>query len=502
MPEDTPPPSFPTDRARVRAPDFPAGKTWLNCRQPITLADLKGKLVLLDFWSYCCINCLHVLADLEKLERRYRRELVVIGVHSGKFPNEKDADNLRQAVRRLGIRHPVVNDDDFAIWQSYTVKAWPTLVLIDPEGYIAGYAPGEGHYEMLDEAIGAIAGVYREAGLLDEEPLEPPPAEPADGTPLRFPGKVLADAASGRLLVADSQHHRILVCNLDGAVQQVIGSGEAGDRDGPLASCSFRNPQGMALRGEDLWVADTGNHRLRICDLSSGRVGTAAGSGRQNREPRAWRIGPARGSDLNSPWDLCRVEDFLFVAMAGQHRIWLLDLRSGEMGPFAGNGVEALRDGSVDKCSLAQPSGVTSNGTHLFVADSEASAIRAVPLDPRFPVTTVVGRGLFDYGDVDGSGDEVRLQHPMGVCWAEGELLVADTYNHKIKRIAPSSRSSRSWLGDGTPGLRDGDQPRFFEPSGLSQAGGRLYVADTNNHCVRVVEMAAGTTETLVIADS
>ncbi len=486
-------------KARVRAPELPADKIWLNCPGPVRLSELRGKLVLLDFWSYCCINCLHVLADLEKLERDFPTELVVIGVHSGKFPNEKGADQIRQAILRHGIGHPVVNDDDFSIWQSYTIRAWPTLVLIDPEGYIAGYAPGEGNYEMLAGAIGAIAGVYREAGLLNEAPIPSNRERERTTGALRFPGKVLADPATDRLFVSDSGNHRILVCGLDGTVRDTIGSGDRGNRDGPMSGASFDAPQGLALRGQDLLIADTGNHLIRACDLVSRKVTTAAGDGSKNQEIGAWKIVPARRSQLNSPWDLCLIEGFLFVAMAGQHQIWLYDLEAGEIGPFAGNGVEALRDGSLQKSSLAQPSGLTTNGTHLFVADSEASAVRAIPLDPKRPVTTVVGQGLFDFGDIDGTGDEVRLQHPVGITWGADALYLADTFNHKIKRLVPGLRSCRTLFGDGSAAFEDGTRPRFSEPSGLSYADGKLYVADTNNHRIRVADLESGVVKTLTV---
>jgi thiol-disulfide isomerase/thioredoxin len=119
-------------RALVRAPEFPAGMQWLNTATPLRLADLRGKIVLLDFWTYCCINCMHIIPELTALERKYPNELVVIGVHSAKFHNEGDSENIRQAILRYEIQHPVVNDRDFRIWRSYAVRAWPTLMVIKP----------------------------------------------------------------------------------------------------------------------------------------------------------------------------------------------------------------------------------------------------------------------------------------------------------------------------------------------------------------------------------
>src|SRR5207253_7133841 len=131
----------------------------------------------------------------------------------------------------------------------------------------------------------------------------------------------------------------------------------------------------------------------------------------------------------------------LFVAMAGHHQIWKLDLEKAVIWPFAGSGREYIRDGPLAVSSFAQPSGLTSDGTTLYVADSEVSAIRAVPLDGKGDVKTVVGEGLFEFGDVDGMGNQVRLQHALGVAYHQGKLYVADTYNSKIKIIDPLKRS-------------------------------------------------------------
>jgi hypothetical protein len=226
-------------------------------------------------------------------------------------------------------------------------------------------------------------------------------------------------------------------------------------------------------------------------------VVTVAGSGRQGRPFDAWRIQPGLEADLNSPWDLVLHEKHLFIAMAGSHQVWLYDLGSGEIGPYAGSGREGLRDGSLPDCRLAQPSGLAAGPAHIFLADSEVSAVRAVPLDPSRAVQTVVGLGLFQFGDVDGTGDEVRLQHPLGITGVGSRLYLADTYNHKIKQIDATARSSRTLFGDGQPGHDDGTSPRFSEPGGLSLADNLLFVADTNNHAVRVANLDTGVVETL-----
>jgi thiol-disulfide isomerase/thioredoxin len=481
----------------IRAPEFPPDLQWLNTDRRLTLAELRGKLVLLDFWTYGCINCLHILPDLERLEREFADALVVVGVHSAKFANEGEQDNLRRIVQRYEIAHPVVNDRDYAVWQAYAVRAWPTTILISPEGRVIGHHSGEGVYQALHELISEAIQAHEAKGTLRRGPLELV-REAAPPTALSFPGKVLADAASDRLYIADTNHHRIVVTTLAGHVLDVIGAGRPGLRDGAFGEAELRQPQGMALDGDTLYVADTVNHALRAADLVTRAVRTVAGDG-----TLAYRQGPsdAASARLNSPWDLVRVGRMLFIAMAGTHQLWALHLDTGQIGPFAGSGREGLNDGPRHNATLAQPSGLTSDGERLFFADSEASAVRAVGWEPDDRVHTIIGQGLFEFGDVDGGWQEARLQHPLGVASHAGRLYVADTYNHRLKIVDPASATVRAWLGDGAPGWRDGAEPRFYEPGGLSGAGERLYVADTNNHVIRVVDLASATVATLALAD-
>jgi len=484
-------------QSRRRAPELTGGRGWLNTDKPLSLAGLKGKIVLLDFWTYGCINCLHVIPDLEKLEKKYANQLVIIGVHSGKYENEKDTDNIRRVIVRYGIAHPVYNDADFAVWRAYNVNAWPTRVLIDPAGYIVGYVPGEGNYEPIDQAINKLAVEFRARGELNEQPLRLALERASVGDlPLAFPGKVLADGQSNRLFIADSSHNRIVVTSLDGALIEAIGTGQAGAVDGPASAASFYRPQGMALEGDFLYVADTENHLIRRVDLKSHSVETIAGTGRRAREPS--KKGPARDLDLNSPWDLQLVGRSLYIAMAGPHQIWQLDLDQKVVGLFAGDGREGRRDGLLTEARFAQPSGITSDGKVLYTADSEANVIREI--DPgKGEVRTLAGANLFEFGDQDGHADEVRLQHPLGVLWFANKILIADTYNHKIKELDPGKRTVRTLLGNGKPGQKDGGSGTFFEPAGLSIANGKLYVADANNHAIRVVDLSTKETTTLRI---
>ncbi|MDM7461269.1 MAG: thioredoxin-like domain-containing protein [bacterium] len=489
-----------TMEGTLNAPDFPDGLQWLNTERPLSLRELRGKVVLLDFWTYCCINCMHILPDLKRLERKYADALVVIGVHSAKFFTEQETENIRQAILRYEIEHPVVNDHQMAVWQQYAVRAWPTLVLIDPNAKIVGYHSGEGIYEIFDRAIAQTIQTAEAKGVLKRGALNfKLEREREARTVLRFPGKVLADERTQRLFIADSNHHRVLVASLrDGTIEMVIGSGAVGLEDGAFEQARFNNPQGMAYDpdADALYIADTDNHAIRKADLRKRVVETLAGTGEQSTlyPPRA---GKGRETALNSPWDVVLIGDTLYIAMAGSHQLWRLNLKTLQAEPHAGTGREACIDGALERCALAQPSGITTDGKKLYFADSEVSCIRAAAIDPNGALETLVGGDLFDFGDRDGFGREARLQHPLGVVYVDGVLYVADTYNNKIKRLDPRTRKIETFLGTGAAGARDGENPTLDEPGGISYANGKLYIADTNNHLIRVADLKTKRVETL-----
>jgi thiol-disulfide isomerase/thioredoxin len=506
---------------KSKAPPLDGGVAWINTAGPIDLKQLRGKFVLLDFWTYCCINCMHILPELKKLEHAYPNELVVIGVHSAKFSAEEDSKNIEDAVLRYEIEHPVVNDAEHKIWDAYGVQSWPTLMVIDPEGNLVAVNSGEVEFDSLDKFFKRVLPYYRKKGLLDLTPLRFELASfKASETPLRYPGKLLADEKTDRLYISDSNHNRIVVAQLDGTLVDTIGSGVLGAADGDYASATFNHPQGMALADGALYVADTENHLLRKVDLKKKQVHTIAGTGKQGRgwpgideltEAAAARktkfrfVGPPLKTAINSPWALWVQGRELYIAMAGPHQIWKLSLGRPEIGPFAGNGREDIVDGphlpgepyEVGFASFAQPSGLSSDGKVLYVADSEGSSIRAVPFDVTKDVQTVIGTAwlpagrLFSFGDVDGQGQRVRLQHALDVLYHDGLLYVADTYNNKIKVIDPQQSTSQTLVGTGQPAADD-QPPAFDEPAGLAHAKGTLYVADTNNHAIRTVDLAHG----------
>lgn len=478
---------------------------------------------------------------MREVEQRFADTVVVLGIHSAKFPEEQATRAVRQAVRRHGVRHPVVNDRDFRIWRDYAVRAWPTLMFIDPQGKVIGRYEGEATAADLSSVLDSMVADFDHMGWLDRRPLilgpVGPAAQPAPSqSPLAYPGKVAVDERGrGHILIADSNHHRLVVMGLkvqDGAVHHIIGVGQPGLRDGAPAEARFNWPQGMAVdpRTGVVFIADTENHCVRRLSPAGGVVTTIAGTGHQRREFGPAGAAPATETALSSPWDLAFLPDpdappptpptshedphddrgLLFVAMAGTHQIWVMDLAAETIGPYAGSGREALADGPRLASCFAQPSGLSLDlmRRHLYVADSETSAVRVIDLDAG-RVRTLVGSGLFDFGDADGEADRVRLQHPLAVCVvpegtvgnSEPAVVVADTYNHKLKRLFPGPRLVRTLGGAQPADLRDGplEHARFDEPGGLAYARGQLFVADTNNHALRVVDLAATTVRTLEI---
>ena len=486
----------------IHAPEFPDGLDWLNTETPLKMAQLRGKIVLLDFWTFCCINCMHVIPDLKRLEAKYPDELVVIGGHSAKFTNEKQTDAIRQAVLRHEIEHPVVNDKDFLVWNSYGARAWPTLVLINPNGRVIGAHSGEGIYEPFDAIISQAIDYFDAKGQLRRDPLMLTlESNRQASTVLSFPGKIKADPAGNRLFITDTNHDRIIVTDPEGAILDVIGSGTNGNADGSFETAQFNRPQGTTLVGDTLLIADTENHTIRAADLQSRRIITVLGTGEQAR--RFNQRGTGTEVALNSPWDVLARDGQLYIAMAGSHQLWVAGMDSWQAEPYAGSGREARIDGLLAEAALAQPSGITADRERLYFADSETSSIRSADLDKDGKVETIIGEDLFEYGDIDGPASRARLQHPLGIVYHDGQLFVADTYNSKIKIIDPLTRAGTTFAGTGVAGLIDGnlDQAQFHEPSGITIMGNRLYVADANNHVIRVIHLAEQRVSTLQLSN-
>jgi sugar lactone lactonase YvrE len=481
----------------VAAPEFPEGVDWINTEQALTLDDLAGMVVILDFWTFGCVNCINLIPDLQRLEAEYPEELIVIGVHSAKFTNEGNTENIRNIVQRYGLEHPVINDKDFAVWNSWGAQAWPTTALIDPTGQAVGIRAGEGVYDAVEPVIAGLVAEFDASGELDRTPIPLTlETDNAPNRPLSYPGKILA--VDGRLWVADTGHNRILeVDRTTGDVLAAYGSGTAGDSDGATAEATFNAPQGLSLADAVLYVADTNNHLIRAIDLETGQVSTVAGTGVQGWPPAT---GPADSVPLSTPWDIVFSEGLLYIANAGTHQIWVLDTSTGVLGPLIGSAIEGTANGAFENAELAQPSGLAlDEDNRLFFADSESSSIRVGDLIAGATSLVVGGdANLFEFGDVDGIGNEARLQHPLGVAVSGSTLYIADTYNSKIKRADTAQNSIASWLG-GDSGWEDGTDPRFDEPGGVSLDGDVLYVADTNNHAIRMIDINTSQTTTLVL---
>ncbi len=425
-------------RARVRAPELIGKGGWLNTgNKDLTLSDLRGRIVVLDFWTFCCVNCLHVLDELRELEERHRDTVVIIGVHSPKFVHEAEHQAVVDAVERYGVEHPVLDDPELATWKQYAVRAWPTLVVIDPEGYVVAQHAGEGHAHAIEKLVEELEAEHGAKGTLrrGDGPYVPP--EPV-ATDLRFPGKAVR-LPGGGFLVSDTTRHQLVELAADGEqVLRRIGTGERG-----LTTDSFSEPQGLALLPDGrVAVADTVNHALRVFDPETGALETVAGTGKQwwQGSPAS---GPAREVDLSSPWDIAWWQDRLWIAMAGVHQLWTYDPAAGTVEVAAGTTNEGLVDGPAAEAWFAQPSGLAAAGDRLWIADSETSAVRWVePAEEGdgYVVRTAVGTGLFDFGHRDGAADQALLQHPLGVtALPDGSVAVADTYNHALRRFDPAS---------------------------------------------------------------
>nr|XP_057917695.1 NHL repeat-containing protein 2 [Doryrhamphus excisus] len=523
------------EREDLKIRDFETGLEWLNTKGPLSFKkELAGKVVLLDFFTYCCINCMHILPDLHHLEQKHSIQdgLVIVGVHSAKFPNEKVLDNVRSAVLRYNICHPVVNDGEAHLWHRLEVSCWPTLVLVGPRGNLLFSLVGEGHRDTLTLFTELSLRYYQEKKLLEAHPVgvtlyrdSLPPSI------LSFPGKVCMDHGSNRLAIADTGHHRIVVASPTGQLLHIIGGPESGRQDGTFSEASFNAPQGVAMKNDVVYVADTENHLIRKIDLLEGRVSTLAGLGIQGTDKAGGAMGDQQ--PISSPWDVTLgsaggVEDnVLWVAMAGTHQIWALFLADGKLPKgsdskagtcvrWAGSGSEENRNNAYPhKAGFAQPSGLAvapeEPWSCLFVADSESSTVRTLALKDGAVKLLVGGErdplNLFAFGDVDGKGVDAKLQHPLGVAWSREEslLYVVDSYNHKVKVVDPKTKQCSTLAGTGEAGNTLGPEfsnSSFNEPGGICVgAGGKLlYVADTNNHIIKVLDLHSNTVSLLPIS--
>ncbi len=482
--------ALPAESERVAVPGFDGATAWLNVDHALTMNELAGHVVVVDFWTSCCINCLQTLPTLAKIEDQFASDpVVVVGVHSPKFDAETERARLSDAVRQYSIKHPVAVDGSMKVWTAWGVDAWPTVVVLDTKGRAVWVGSGEPDHDKLASIITSALAEGKSNGTLNGAKIAGITPEKDDSGPLKFPGKV-TQLVGGGLAVSDTGHNRIVLLDAAGKVSAVVGSGLSGNTDGGFADASFRKPQGVAQLGNALYVADTENHEIRSIDLESKKVTTVAGTGELGK---GFLNGTAdaKKTALRSPWGLLTVGDKLFVTLAGSHQIATYDLKAQTLSLFAGNGQEKRVDGTGEDASFAQPSGLASDGKSLFVADSETSSIRAIDLASR-AVRTIVGKDLFVFGDVDGAAKDVRLQHPIGVGYGAGSIWVADTYNSKIKKIDPATGTTKTFSGGA-------DRKNLFEPSDVIVRGSDIVVTDTDHHRLVTFPVAGGAEKTIAL---
>jgi sugar lactone lactonase YvrE len=472
--------------ARVAAPELPDSLQWINAAEPPSLAALRGRVVLLHFWTFDSVNCANALADLRYLESKFHDGLSVIGVHTPKYEYQRQAAPVLKAVNRCHIRHPVANDPDYALWRGYGVQSWPSFAVIDAQGRFAGLLVGEGRRE---EAEGMIGQLLDEAAASDLRVYESSVAtvRPEPRMPLQFSAKVLATPTA--LWIADSGNNRILECDHGGRIVRQFGTGSAALVDGRGREAAFNNPQGLALMADALYVADSGNHCIRRVALQSSEVGTVAGTGSLGHDLPGEATDP-RQTRMSAPTDLVAVEGKLYITISGQHQVWVLDPARNRLAVLAGNGRLGLHDGDGIDASFAQPSGIAVFDRQLIVADAASSAIRSINLDDR-QVSTLIGAGPYEFGDVGGKREVARLQNPLGLCVdPRGLAFVADSYNGRIKA-----------LNLRTGEIRPLNLPyHLHEPSGISMAANALWVANTNAHEVVRVDLATGQIRRIAIS--
>ncbi|MDE1770038.1 MAG: redoxin domain-containing protein [Thaumarchaeota archaeon] len=485
----------------TKASEFPTDFDWINTKEPLSLEKLRGHIIVLDFWTYCCINCMHTLPVLAELEKKYKdRPVIFIGVHSAKFFNEKDRKNIEQAVMRYEVQHPVLVDKEMVVWNKFGVGGWPTIVIIDPNGILVYRQSGEGQKEMIEDTIDVLLEKHERARTLAREPIKITSTIQRSQTTLSFPGKI--SISKGRIAISDSNHNRIIITDLSGKIEHTIGSGKTGLTDGKFSESSFFRPQGVVWKDNLLYVADTENHALRVIDLEKNQVITLVGTGVQG----PWRSIGGKGKDvsISSPWDVAVKDNIVFIAMAGNHQIWTYDTMTDLAKPFAGSGHENIIDGDRMHAQLAQTSGIFVYGDIVYFTDSETSSVREIDLKTNY-VRTIIGHGLFVFGHKDGSNDEALFQHPLGLCATADKIFVADTYNSTVRIIDLENQKVSTIIGKhGMDGICKSGDPNcdtlgLYEPSDVEFYQDKLYITDTNNHLIRIYDLKTNILKTLDI---
>jgi len=490
----------------VKAVEFPGKLKWLNTPEPLALENLRGHAVLLCFWNCFIPECIRAAVDVAEIVDKFRaRPLVVIGVHSSRFGDAIGPESVASAALRLDMQYPVVMDDNLEVWNTYGISAWPSFIIIDAEGNVRGAVTGEGKKPALERVIGKALDDGENSGILADKPalfrkIPPPPSL------LAFPGKIEIDREKGHIFISDTRHHRILHCALEGDSSARLlmgyGSGRAGFSDGRSSGASFNSPMGLALTGGSLYVADMGNHAVRAVDMKTGDVTTLAGNGRPGFST-TYNGTPLKIA-LNTPMDIASDGVYLYIAMAGLHQVWQLDIENNYISNLIGSGMESMIDGPFGNSSLAKPCGLTLKGKRLFIAEGNSSSLRCADLSTH-RLTTLIGSGIFDFGYVDGHFSDARMLHCQGIESVGEKIFIADTYNHAVRYADLMGTVIRTLISRKTESTfrvipdREGPMP-LFEPGDVAYHNGKIYIADSGNHLVRVFDLGRQTLSDLDIA--
>lgn len=469
---------------------------WLNLSRPLETSDLKGRIILLDFWTYACVNCIQALPEIKKMEQQFGSKLTVIGVHSGKFDNEKDPRAIRKAVLKYDITHPVINDSQLKIWNNFEIKAWPSFVLINPHGDVEKIYSGENELLRVKKDIKKLIKKYKYQINRDALPIR---LEKHDliGNVLSFPTKLeyvnnfsYKSRHVPAIFISNSGQHNIVVTSLVGDIILKIGSGKEGFEDGSFDVASFSSPQGLLYFAEKLYVADKGNHALRVIDFKEGKVTTLIGSGQRGEVvENNGEFSEAKDLELASPTDIefFPNKETIAIANSGTHQILSYNLKSQKISILAGNGSEGIDDGKYPENSLAQTEDMSAYGHKLYFIDSESSSLRS--LDENGNVKTLIGKDLFKFGHENGGIDKALMQHPLGLIVDDTGAYISDSFNHTIRKYDFSSGQIRDLIGAKKrgDGVGSASATQFDEPDGIVAVLDRFYVADSNNNRILTI---------------
>ncbi len=487
--------------------EFPKTYSWLNSKKNITLRKLQGNILVIDFWTYCCINCIHTLQTLDYVDEKYtNKPVTVIGIHSAKYPNEKDQKNITEAIKRYDVKHPILVDQQMHLWRQYGINAWPTILFVAPDNTIEYKHAGEISKEEISEILDDMLDRHKNSlAKVRSDVYSKVVKKDKDILTLSYPGKLSISQNGSLLAISDSSNNRIIICERKtGKIVEIIGSGYKGMLDSSFDASMLNNPQGICFDKNFLYIADTGNHSIRVADLRTRHLITIAGNGDKGIHLGYATKYIAKEISLVSPWDVAILGRMLYITMAGTHQIWAYNIEEKTIIPFAGNGLEEIRDGELAKAMFAQPSAIAIQKEDLYIADSETSSIRSINIKKNY-VSTIIGIGLFSYGMEDGSFISAKLQHPLGICVVNNDIYIADTYNSAIRVIRLNEKIVETLIKkDATSycdfSSKECDVLGLYEPSDVKYYDNKLYIADTNNHLVRIFDLKTNILSTFKIS--